>query len=219
VWLPAHPLRRRMALAMPASLQHAGNKRISTTRNEQFVVENHPQKSPLKVLVEAFLLAFCPTCRRADIFHNERILSRSNTNSAENSVPKPALSKFSVVCPSERLLVDLTKEARRAPFRASEDHGPVLRSSDSTTEPSISVGGRPQKAVPTFGKFRPPSGNAVLSTGGFCRDRLLRRSAMHWTSSIHTSFVNFFSRSEGCLPSRQDSSPISTQSKSKRGIS
>jgi hypothetical protein len=98
------------------SLQFA----ISTTKSGQSVVENHPSKSPLKVLVEAFLLAFCPTCRRADIFHNECILGRQNTNPATNSVPKPAVSRFSVVFPSERLLLDLTKEARRAPFHQSK---------------------------------------------------------------------------------------------------
>jgi hypothetical protein len=83
-------------------------------------VENQPPKSPLKVLVEAFLLAFCPTCRRADIFNNERILGRQSTNPAANSAPKPAVSRFSVVFRSERLLLDLTKEARRAPFHQSK---------------------------------------------------------------------------------------------------
>src|SRR5271154_530822 len=43
---------------------------VSTTETWQFVVENRGEKRGLKVLVEAFLLAFCPTCRRADIFHS-----------------------------------------------------------------------------------------------------------------------------------------------------
>jgi hypothetical protein len=97
----------------------SGRVAISTTKSRQFVVENRPQKSPLKVLVEAFLLAFCPKCRRADIFHSDRILGRQNANPAANSVPKPAVSRFSVVFPSERLLLALTKEARRAPFHQS----------------------------------------------------------------------------------------------------
>jgi hypothetical protein len=160
-WRPIDPVRRRMALAMPAAeggneqmgfkqgkasesarlggrplhtqpqdgglkppLQsrraHSDRVAVSTTSNSQLVVENHPQKSPLKVLVEAFLLAFCPTCRRADIFNNERILGRQTTNPAANSVPKSAVPRFSVVCPSERLLLDLTKEARRASFHQSK---------------------------------------------------------------------------------------------------
>jgi hypothetical protein len=93
---------------------------VSTTKSGQFVVENRPEKSPLKVLVEAFLLAFCPTCRRADIFHNKRILDRQNADLAVNSLPTAAVSRFSVVFPSDRLLLDLTKEARRAPFHQSK---------------------------------------------------------------------------------------------------
>jgi hypothetical protein len=99
---------------------HSVRAAVSTTKSGQFVVENRPEKSPLKVLVEAFLLAFCPTCRHADIFHSERILGRRITSSAANSIPKRALSRFSVVCPSERLLLDLTKEARRAPLHQSK---------------------------------------------------------------------------------------------------
>jgi len=102
------------------SLQRRDRGGISTTENIQFVVENGPQKGPLKVLVEAFLLAFCPTCRRADIFHNERIFGRQNTNLATNSLPKPAVSRFSVVFPSDRLLLALQREAQRAPFHQSK---------------------------------------------------------------------------------------------------
>ena len=102
------------------SFPQSGSAGVSTTNSTQLVVENRPEKSPLKVLVEAFLLAFCPTCRRADIFHNKRILDRQNTNPAANSLPKPVVSRFSVVFPSERLLLDLTKEARRAPFHQSK---------------------------------------------------------------------------------------------------
>jgi hypothetical protein len=119
---PLHRQPQEGGLKPPLQRAYArfGRVAVSTTKNTHLVVENYPRKSPLKVLVEAFLLAFCPTCRRADIFHNERILGRQDADLAANSVSKPAVSRFSVVFPSDRLLLDLTKEARRAPFHQSK---------------------------------------------------------------------------------------------------
>jgi hypothetical protein len=187
VWRPVSSIRRRMALAMPANPQDAGipaqysregNEQISTTESTQFVVENRPEKSALKVLVEAFLLAFCPTCRRADIFHRLAVLGSGG---------------------------------RGIPHVPSQESSPFL-----AAMPSTRVSGRPQKAVPTFG-LEVASQARVSSPE--CRDRRLRRSATDWTRSIFSTSTNFFFRSEGTLPSRQDSSRSFTQSKSKRGIS
>lgn len=187
VWPPVGSIRRRMALAMPASLREAGipatnsqagNEQLSTTVSGQFVVENRPEKRPLKVLVEAFLLAFCPTCRRADIFHSGEISS-----SVRQRIP---------------------------------DFSSQRQSSNVMAAPSTRVSGRPQKAVPTFG-LEVASQARVSSPK--CRDRRLRRSATDWTRSILSTSTNFFFRSEGTLPSRQDSSQSFHQSKSKRGIS
>jgi hypothetical protein len=108
-----------MALAMPAgpnnagapALNHdSGDKRISTTAFERFVVENGPEKPPLKVLVESLLLAFCTKCRHADIFHGDSNPRASGGSFTGNSTNQP---RFSVVFRSGRLL-------RRAPFHQSK---------------------------------------------------------------------------------------------------
>jgi hypothetical protein len=54
--------------------------------------------------------------------------------------------------------------------------------------------------------FRANSANPSRFSAVFCSGRLLRRSATSWTSSTFTRCTNFFVRSEGALPSRQDSS-------------
>jgi hypothetical protein len=101
----ATAVRRRMALAMPAGPNATaldcglGGKQVSTTDFESFVVENGPEKLPLKVLVESLLLAFYMKCRRADIFHRiavagsnrRRILRFSSQKSPSDCVAEPSM--------------------------------------------------------------------------------------------------------------------------------
>jgi hypothetical protein len=85
-----------------------GSAQNSTTKSSPLVVENQTEKYALKGLVEAFLLAFCPTCRRADI------LDSLSISTARTFVFRTGRSSDR---PESRFVGTLPGSARQSPSR------------------------------------------------------------------------------------------------------
>jgi hypothetical protein len=165
-----------------------------------------------------------PPLQRPDFRSRRETVSTTELGSfvVENGPKKPALK----VLVESFLLAFCTKCRRADIFHriavTGSDGRRISRflsrkpSANYAAEPTARVGGRSQKAVPTFGV---EAATLARFSSRKCRDRRLGRSARYWTDSIIFHSANFIFRSEGTLPLRQDSSRSFTQSKSKRGIS